>query len=311
VASPNRTIDTSYYRELEDMFYVLTQQKKSKLENLVTVRTGIKAKSWDKNRIDATEAYDVTAANADTILIEQPFSRRRMNLLPRAWAAMLDEFDEAMMLLSPESEYVQSCLAALNRRKDSVIIAAMTGTAVSVGAADDTAGGYTNVSLPTTGGVLGIGQVIVDGGTGLTVEKLRQTMAILDANEFPPEDRHIAWSPVAKMQLLRTTEATSTDYNTVRALVNGEIDTFLGFKFVTFGTKSPGSASLSKSGNIRQCIAWHKSAVTFGSGAVRELSLKQRPDKNDNWQVLGKLLAGAVRMDEYGVVRLDIDESKS
>jgi hypothetical protein len=311
VASPNRTIDASFYRALDDTFYMLTQQKPSRLESRVSMKSGIRGKSYDVNRLDATEAYDITSANADTIIIEQPFSRRRMNLLPRAWAAMLDDFDEVMMLTDPQSPYTGQCLAALNRKKDFVIAASMLGTATTVGAADDTTGGYSTVSLPSSGGPLGVGQVIANGGTGLTVDKLRQAMAILDSNEFPAEERFFAWSPVAKMQLLRTTEATSADYNTVKALVGGSITSFMGFDFVTFGTKNPGSAALPKSGNIRQCIAWHRSAVRAGFGLINnQIRVSERPDKNNNWQVLGKLLCGAVRLDEYGVVEVDIDETK-
>jgi hypothetical protein len=60
------------------------------------------------------------------------------------------------------------------------------------------------------------------GNTGLTISKLISAMVALDAAEGDEgEERYIAVKGQHKGQLLATTEATSADYNTVKALVNG------------------------------------------------------------------------------------------
>ena len=116
---------------------------------------------------------------------------------------------------------------------DDEIISAISGTAYS--------GETGSTSVP-----LGVAQKITEAGTdGLTIAKLRNAKEILDSADVDPSiPRYIAVGPKQISDLLGTTQVTSSDFNTVKALANGEVNSFLGFNFTV-------SNRLSKAGNLR------------------------------------------------------------
>ena len=286
----SRTIDIAFERELEDMFYTLTQQKVSKFESKVSMVPNVKGKSHDVNRLGNQEAYDVNSANADTVILDLPHSRRRMNMQPKAWAAMIDTFDEVMLLTTPTSEYTQQCVAAINRAVDRHIITQMLGNAISVSAAD----AESNVALTLT---------IANGGTSMTLDKIRTAMYNFDVNEVDEADRYLAISPYAKLSLLKFAEIGSRDYNpSVGAFITGQVPTLFGFQ--TFV-----STLLPVASSIRDCIAFARQGTKVGKGSIQEISIDKIPTKNNNWQVLGKVVIGTVRIDENLVQKIGVDET--
>ena len=108
----------------------------------------------------------------------------------------------------------------MGKAMDDKIIAAATGSSLTGKA------GATSTALPS-------GNVIAHGSADLTIAKLISAKEILDAADVDPEiTRYIAVSPAQISALLGTTQVTSSDFNTVKALSQGTVDTFLGFKFV-------------------------------------------------------------------------------
>jgi hypothetical protein len=89
----------------------------------------------------------------------------------------------------------------------------------------------------------------------------------------------------------------------VRALVSGQIDSYLGFKVIV-STRLPVAA------NIRSAFAWHKDRMGLAILLEKSVEIDRRPDKNNSLQVLLKLTAGSVRIEEQGVVQIDGDETK-
>ena len=178
---------------------------------------------------------------------------------------------------------------AIGRQMDDVIYAQTLGTARSG------ENGGTNNTLPA-------GQIIVDGGTNLTVDKIRQAGQILDDNDVDQWDR-IAWvSPDGIASLLNDQEATSADYMNVKNLVNGTIDTFYGFRIIM-------STRLTVASNIRQCVFFQSSGICAGTPEMLYIRTDERNDKSYSWQVYYELNIGAVRLEEEKVVRVDIDET--
>lgn len=77
------------------------------------------------------------------------------------------------------------------------------------------------------------------GASNLTVAKLRAALQLFEENEAWNQDAPqfgdqlvIAVTSSQIMSLLRETEVSSYDFNNVKALVEGKIDTFMGFKFI-------------------------------------------------------------------------------
>src|SRR3546814_2609506 len=89
------------------------------------------------------------------------------------WADLVDELDKIKMLADPTSPYVAIGVAALNRVKDDIILAAARGSART---------NSSSIALPA-------GQKIAVGSDGLTLVKLLQAKEILDAAEVDVEDR--------------------------------------------------------------------------------------------------------------------------
>ena len=231
-----------------------------------------------------------TSRHSDTPQIDTPHARRRVSMDDYEFADLIDDQDKVRMLIDPTSAYAQAAAAAMGRKMDDVIIAAATGTANT----GET--GSTSTSMLA-------GNQIANGSTDLTVAKLRTAKKILDlASVDPSIQRYIAVGPEQIDSLLGDTNVTSSDFNTVKALVQGEIDTFMGFKFIT-------TNRLSKSGNIRTCFAWAEDGVALAVGKDVMARIDERSDKGYATQVYYCMSIGATRMEEEKVVQIDCDES--
>jgi hypothetical protein len=102
--------------------------------------------------------------------------------------------------------------------------------------------------------------------------------------------------------LLNTTEVTSADYASVKSLVKGEINTFMGFDFVH--TELVPIAS-----TTRSAIAWAKGGLLLAVAPDIETAVERRWDKRGSVYVYASAGAGAVRMQEKKVVQIDCLES--
>jgi hypothetical protein len=147
---------------------------------------------------------------------------------------------------------------------------------------------------------------IANGGTNLTVEKLREAQFFMDEENVPADQRWFLMGASQKRSLLRSTEITSSDFNTVKALVNGEINSFLGFQFITIGTR--GTGGLPKAGDIRTNFAWQFDAVglVFSLDPVTNVEWSV---ERQSWVSVSRLKAGASAILNPGIVKIDCDET--
>jgi hypothetical protein len=102
--------------------------------------------------------------------------------------------------------------------------------------------------------------------------------------------------------LLGTTEVTSSDYNTVKALVQGQIDTFMGFKFIRTQRLTEDATP------DRQVVAWIQSGVLLAIGQDFTSRISERADKSYSTQVFASMSIGATRMEEEKVVEIACEE---
>lgn len=282
-------IPVAFVHQYKDNVISLSQQRPSKLRNAVRVRDGVVGKATHFERIGPTAAVALTTRHAATPLVNSQHSRVRCPLSDYGWADLTDVLDEPKMLIDPTSEYTKNAAYAMNRTLDSIIVPAFNASMTLV-AADDTTSGST------------LTNTIANGGTGLTVAKLRQAVRMLDVGDVVEEDRYFVGSPVGKEDLLASTEVTSSDFNSVKALVSGQIDTFLGMKFIW-------STLLPLSGNIRSGFAWQQDGVCLAIGYEIRHFIEPRYDLNGSMQVRFLLSGGATRVDNAAVVQVDFDES--
>lgn len=288
-------ITENFVQQFSSNFHILGQQKASRLLAFVQNEGHITGTAKTVERLGKAEANPIQSRNSDTQYVQVPHSRRWLDLQDWDWAELVDELDKVKMLADPTSPYVKLAVASLNRKKDDVILQAALGTARTANAG--------NIPLPVT-------QKIADGGTGLTLVKLMAAKEMLDIAEVDDElDMDGQGSPQRVMvvsarqltNLLGTTEIKSVDYNNVKALVNGQVDTFLGFKFIR-------TERLPKVANVRQCVAWTRGCIAFGSGMDTRTSIDIMPSKRYATQVYARESVGAVRVEDEGVVEIDCTE---
>lgn len=214
-------------------------------------------------------------------------------VMPSDWdlgLAVVKE-DQLRMLVDPKNPYASAMKAAYQRLCDKLIVAAAFSATAKVGKYDD----MQNVALPA-------GQTIAAGSTGLTLDKLIQASEMLAAAHNDPSDpRYVVCSQRQISDLLRDTKVTSSDYSVVKALVSGQIDTYMGFTFLKY-------EGLPKTAAVRSCIAYAKSGLHLGTWNGLEVHIDQRPDKKYVWQIYGKCTLGATRTQEKKVIKLDVTE---
>ena len=230
-----------------------------------------------------------TSRHADTPLMNTPHSRRMVTLTDYEYADLIDDQDKLRMLISPESTYARAAAAAIGRSMDDVIIAAMGGTALTGTT------GSTSTTLPSA-------QKIAHGSAGLTIAKLVTAKKKLDEKSVDPSiPRYIVVSPEQIEDLLNSTTVTSADFNTVKALVQGDIDTFVGFKFIT-------SNRLTDDGTSRLCYAWAQDGMKLAIGKEPNAKIDERSDKSYATQVYYCSSFGSTRMEEEKVVEIACNE---
>ena len=273
-------ITTAFVQQYSANIQMLSQQMGSLLRDKVRVESVV-GKNAFFDQVGSVTAQLKVSRHSDTPQIDTPHSRRRVSLADYEFADLIDQEDKVRLLIDPTSTYAQAAAMAMGRAIDDVIIAAATGTAYT----GET--GATSTSAQTA---------IAARGTALTIAKLRTAKQPFDlANVDPSITRHIVVGPEQINNLLGTTEVTSSDFNTIKALVNGEIDTFLGFKFTT-------SNRLAKSGNDRTCIAFAEDGITLGIGKDISARIDERADKSYATQVYYCQSIGATRMEESKVL---------
>ena len=281
--------NTIFAQQYGDNIMQLAQQKTSKLYNKVWLKTGVAGKSFYQDQIGQWGMQKKAGRNSDTPLNDPNLARRRVNMSDYEDGHLLDKEDQLKTISNPKSAYTIAGGASIGRQYDDIIIEAGFGTALS---GEE---GGTSVPFPA-------GQLIVDGGTGLTQTKVLETKLLFDNNDVPAEDRIFVTSPEGLSDMLAITTVTSSDYNTIKALVNGELNTWLGFEWIM-------STRLPVASDIRSCMAFHKHGICMGTADEATIRTDERRDKSYAWQLYYSLHAGASRMEEVRVVKINIDES--
>lgn len=296
----SQQIDTALVQKYANAIELGLQQKESKLSGAVMLETQNAEYSY-YDRLGKVAMSALTTRHADTSYSDTPHTRRRVGLQHFALADLIDDKDKLQMNADPTSSYIQTFVAAGNRQKDQLIIDAFDAT-VYTGKT-----GSTSVAFAADGGST-VAVDYADGGGGsasnLTLPKLREARRILMENEANEGDElFVAMSPSCQMALLRNTEATSSDFNTIKALVNGEINQFMGFTFII-------TNQLDVASSVRDCYAWAKGGIRMVTAADLRVSLDVIPTKNHSTQVSMYLSANAVRMWGEKVVKILANETK-
>lgn len=259
-------------------------QARGKLRNTVRVKTGVVGKT---HRFPKMSAGVATKRVPQTDIVPMNLQHTNATATLEDWnaAEYTDVFDDMKVNFSEREELATSIAAAIERREDQLIIDALEATATTLTVASSIGG----------------------ANSDLNVSKLRRASRLLGDNNVDPEDGlcYIG-SYIGREALLAEEETTSSDYNSIKALVNGQINTFMGFDFKWISSRAEGGLDLS-SGD-RSTFAYAKSAVGHAVGMEKRMEVNYIPTKT-SWLANMLFSAGAVEIDAGGVVDVTCDEN--
>ena len=223
---------------------------------------------------------DVTPLNVD-------FSQVTATMEDWNAAEYSDIFMQQKVNFDERQELVQVVANAIGRRQDQLILDALAAASLAAG----------NVIATSVGGA----------DTNLNLDKLLAAKKAMDKNNVPPTDRHMIIHANNLSSLLAEQKLTSSDYASIKALVQGEINTFLGFTFHVLGDRAEGGLPLA-AGDVRSCWAFHKDAVGYAEGMGPKTEINYVPEKT-SFLVNAMFSAGAVAIDAEGIVEVKSDET--
>jgi len=282
-------ITTAFVNQFSANVQMLSQQMGSLLRNAVDTESVNGEKAFF-DQVGQAAAVLRTSRHQDTPLVETPHTRRMVTMADYEYADLIDDSDKVRLLVDPTSTYSRAAAAAMGRAMDDVIITA------ALGSSQTGKDGSTTTALPA-------GQKIAHGSAGLTIAKLVSAKELLDAASVDPSiPRHIIVSPKQVSDLLNNTTVTSADFNTVKALAQGEVSSFVGFNFIVSNRLNTDSNS------DRQVIAFAQDGLKLAVGKEPAARIDERADKSYSTQVYYCQTIGATRMEEAKVVEIACNE---
>ena len=187
-----------------------------------------------------------------------------------------DIFDQADVNFDEKQELASTIADAIGRRCDQLVIDALDGSTPD--AAD-----------------------IVHGGVSLTMAKIIAAQVSLRGQNVQNSNLYAAVNAAGLGGLLNDEKATSSDYQTVKALVSGDVNSLAGFQFIILGDRTEGG--LSVTANTVDSWFFQRDAVGLAIGIDMKTSVDWVPERT-SYLCNGMLKAGSVVRDNGGLVKV-------
>ena len=308
-------VPVHYVNSFNSNVWHLSQQKASKTANLVRVEMQKAEKQfWDYYGISDLPTERVNKY-ADVVPGETTRGRRMATYKNYEKIEYVDHLDKLNMIHDPQGPISQAFQMAYGKLMDDIILAGALGTSY------DGKEGATPVVLPTSQKL-----VAFDGatttGVGLNVPTLRAIKKKFEQNQVEGQIVFVI-SAEETDSLLGITAVTSADFNSVKALVNGAVDTFMGIQFVscerivrpasnvtytvTNGAYGAGTGTVTASKG-RRCVAFVKQGVLMVKAEDMSTMIDRLPTKGDVIQIYSKMSFGATRLEEKCVLEVVTSE---
>jgi len=262
-------------------------QGSAQLQNVCRMRTGVVGNTVNFPKIGKGQAT-LRNPGTDVVPLNSSFTSVNVSMSDFSASEYSDIFLQTKINFDERRELAQVVGSAIGRRQDQIIIDAINAAS---------AGTTVAKTVVTSGSA---------AASNLNVGKILAAKKALDAGNVPPTDRHFVIHANNLSGLLGDERAISADFNSIRALVSGEINSYLGFQFHVIGDRDEGGLPLST--NDRTCFAFHKSAIGCAVAMAPSTEINYVPEKT-SFLVTAKLSMGAVAIDTAGIVDVTCDES--
>ena len=249
------------------------------LRDTVRVRKDIIGASVSFRKVNQIQA--VPTGYLQSVVIQDPGYSQTSAILQKYTApTAVDTVQELTVNFDAKMENAMLVANALGRRSDQIIINSLALTP---------------------------GQVIADGGTNMTYTKYTDIIQFFDNNAVPLPERFVAMSASNFRSLLAADQFVSTFYTQNRVLDKGFIREYLGINLIIIPFMVEGGLPLSV-GNIRKTFAWHKQSTGMGIGHDFRTEINYLP-RETSWLVNGIFSAGAITIDNLGIIEIDCNEN--
>ena len=255
-------------------------QNASLLRDAVTVRNNVVGDTYKFRAMGKGTAAARGTTSTDVSPMNVAHSLVTATLTNYVAPEFTDIFDAAEVNFDEKQELAQTIAGALGRRLDQLVIAAMDAA--------------------TPGATVGTGT------TGLSPDDLVSAKIELVKAGVGSGDLFCVLNGKGLSDLLGAEKTSSSDYANVKALVNGEIDTFAGFKVITMEDRSEGGLTVDGSTAEVKAYASAKDAVGLAIGVDNKTTIDYIPEKV-SFLCNGMLKAGAAIRDTAGLVEINYD----
>lgn len=281
----SKNLSVAFIQSFDDLVKQ-SYQGVGKLRPTVRLRTGIVGSSHRFTVIGKGLATP-RVPQTDVVPMNIGYANATANISDWNAAEYTDVFDQQKVNFDEQRQLAMVVAGAIGRREDQLIIDALDASGTSKTVGTEVGGAASN----------------------LNTAKYRDAKRQLDQDGVPAGDRHMVVHTNNLFGLLGDTTATSSDFNTIRALVNGEIDTWLGFKTTTIEDRDEGGLPLT--GTVRTGFAYHggqMGAIGHAVGINFRTEINYIPEKT-SWLINGLFSAGSVAIDAEGIVEVEMDEA--
>jgi hypothetical protein len=256
-------------------------QAEALLRGTCRTRTGVQGNTVKFPKIGKGVAT-VRVPQTDVTPLNVTYSQVTATMSDYIAAEYSDIFHQSHINFDERRELVEVVSKSIARRMDQIIIDALNASSGASTVATSIGGAASNMNI----------------------EKLRATAKAMNEKNVPSEGRYLLMHASQLDAMLGETEITSSDFAAVKALVRGEVNTFMGFNIITMGDRDEGG--LPKP-STRTCFAWHKDALGYAESMAQKSEINYVPEKT-SYLVSSMFSAGAVAIDDEGIVKISCTE---
>lgn len=270
-------INDAFVKQFESEVHMAYQRMGSKLRNTTRFKGNVKGTSTTFQKV-GTGVAGTKSRHGNVPVMSIDHSNVECTLGDYYAADYIDKLDELKINHDERMVVTQSAAAAVGRKSDELIIAALDGTSNTI---------------------------TESGTTGLDQAKIETVFAAFGDNDVPEDgERYFVVSPTAWTDLLGIAAFADADFVGSDDLPykGGMVARrWLGFMWMTF-------SGLDKASNIRKNFAYHRSAIGLASGAEVSTELNYIPEKAAHLAT-SMMSQGAVLIDTRGVYEVQAYEA--
>ena len=257
-------------------------QAQAMLRGTCRTRTGVQGNTVKFPKIGKGVATP-RIPQTDVTPLNVTYSQVTANMSDYIASEYSDIFHQSHINFDERRELVEVVSKAIARRMDQIVIDALNASS-----------GASTVAT-TVGGA----------SSNMNIDKLRATAKAMNEKNVPSEGRFLLMHASQLDALLGETETTSSDFASVKALVRGEINSFMGFNILTMGDRDEGGIPKP---STRTCFAWHKDSLGYAESMAQKSEINYVPEKT-SFLVSSMFSAGAVAIDDEGIVKISCTEA--